>query len=163
MSKSKLRRVAVFMVRLSAEHGRNSKDLHNKRNHPRLRERLRRDQQGGKEMRGFIRVAEICLQGGRDVSFECPGIAKDGFRSLLHVGLTKESSGSGQAISGCADGELAEKPWRVVTSKARLAKNLAELKFTHSHHSPREVSFTRQAGLYTRPMCRLVLESLSPS
>ena len=135
---------------------------------PRLRERLKKDRQESRDMmRRFIQVADICLAGGGDVSFEwpqfCQGWSEEPLKSWLEEKNLWMSTFPGCALGVTGkDGVPAKKPWRIATSNHRLAKNLSMLKCDHASHAPLEGSFTRQSAFYPRPMCKLILESLFP-
>ena len=154
------------MLRLNARRGLNGNDSTSTRTHD--FEKDRRDRQESRDMmQRFIQVADSCLAGGGDVSFQWPQYCRGWYEEPLKSWLEEKNLWM-STFPGCAlgvtgkDGRPAKKPCRIATSNHRLAENLSMLKCEHESHAPLEGSFTRQSAFYPRPMCKLILESLFP-
>ena len=140
----------------------------NRKKNPRLCAALDEDQKQSLEMlESFIKVANIVLDGGGEVSFEWPRYC-DGWKIQVLLSWILERNLFSSTFPGCAlgvtakDGVPARKPWRIVTSCKRLAENLSALRCTHAEHAPLEGKYTRASAFYPRPFCNIILQSMFP-
>ena len=140
----------------------------NQARNPRLKARILAERAASEALvKQYIRIANICLRNGGDCSFEwpryCSGWSLVVLQSWIVEKLLHSAVFSGCSVGVTAEGGLpAKKPWRFVTSSARLAQNLGSLKCTHERHAPLQGKYTRLSAFYPEPLCRIMIESLYP-
>ena len=140
----------------------------NQARNPRLKARILAERAASEALvKQYIRIANICLRNGGDCSFEwpryCSGWSLVVLQSWIVEKLLHSAVFSGCSVGVTAEGGLpAKKPWRFVTSSARLAQNLGSLRCTHERHAPLQGKYTRLSAFYPESLCRIMIESLYP-
>jgi hypothetical protein len=121
-----------------------------------------------KMLRSFIKVAELALSLGGEVSFEWPKNCTGWLRRELITFIARNKLYS-VLVDGCAcgmkdaDGLPFLKQWRFITSSERQATSLADLKCQHDSafkHAQICGSATKGTESYPMPLCRTMLASL---
>ena len=108
----------------------------------------------------------MCLDSGGDCSFEwpryCTGWALPSIQMWILERNLHSATFNGCAVGVEADGQLAKRPWRFLTSSLRLATNLAALRCPHSSHATLQGKWRRMFAFYSRPLCNLIINSQNP-
>ena len=107
-----------------------------------------------------------CLEQGGNASFEWPRYCtRWSLGPLLHCIVPwnlHSRTFDGRTVGVTAKNMPARKPWRFVTSSARLAGRLSKLKCDHPKHDHVQGKWARLSAYYPRPLCVLMLDSLFP-
>ena len=126
--------------------------------------------QSRKLLKHFIEVAEVVLSQGGHIGFEWPKGAAGWQLPELAAFITKNGLYLAEC-HGCyfglcsSKGNPMLKPWRVITSDYRLARNLNECRCQHAKdfkHDHVKGSDTPKTAFYPEPMARTISECLFP-
>ena len=119
-------------------------------------------------LESFIRLAEVIIAGGGEVSFEWPKSSVGWHQDSLIKFITKHDLYSVN-VHGCslgmrnAAGEPVLKEWRFVTTSSRLAAALEPIKCRHPKgykHGELTGGSTTKSAIYPLKLCHTMLSSL---
>ena len=120
----------------------------------------------------FVKVANLVRSLGGDVCFEWPQNSSGWERDDVKQFFSARSDDYHEAkFHGCSVGLTSrrghpiKKPWKVMTTNARLAEALSQHQCTHSpeEHQKCEGSETTRSAMYPAYMCHLIASALYPS
>ena len=120
----------------------------------------------------FVKIANLVRTLGGDVSFEWPQNSTGWNRDDVKAFFDARNEDYHEAkFHGCSvglksrRGDPIKKPWKVMTTNARLAQALSQHQCTHSpeEHQKCEGSETTRSAMYPAYMCHTIASALYPS